>query len=283
MESTKIIFEDKEKIVHEVLGDHPGVPEWILFGGGQVGKCMLKQDATGSYAKTNMYHGLQLDQVENKIFIIKVKHPIRPNEAYGISFETTKTNILSCYNEGQWEILLSQILDRYPNLNQIPELKAYGKKYAIPGLVFDTATVKDQFETYKQSASLILLAQLQDPQVLGSLERESIFQWHVGMLDYNDPKSWISIRLLWNKIKEDLSLLAADLVNVQTAGAFAHNIESSRIVLNQVVKPLCVLHNVSRLAEKHNIAYNLQAQQQWMSIELSKIIRKSFVKAFENA
>jgi hypothetical protein len=282
MQPTKIIFEDEEKIVHEVLGDQQAVPEWILFGGDQVGKCMLKQDATGNYTKTNMYHGLQLDQVENKIFIIKVKHPIRPNEAYGISFEGTKTNILSCYNEGQWEISLSQTLGRYPNLNQIPELKAYGKKYAIPGLIFNTATVKDQFETYKQSATLTLLAQLQDPQVLGFLERESIFQWHVGMLDYNDLKSWISIRLLWDKIKENLPSLSNSLVQAQDAESFAHNIESSRMVLTQVIKPLCVAHNITRLAEKHNIAYNLQAQQQWMSIELSKLVRKSFVKAFEN-
>ena len=279
---TKIIFEDNEKIVYEVLEDPPGVPEWIFFGGSQLGHCLLEQDSDLNYKKSSMYHGIRLDLPENKAFVIKVKNPIIPNEAYAFSFEPNKTNVLSCYDKERWEISCSKITNRFPDLNQVDRLKEYGKKYAIPALVFDTVDVDTQFEKYKDLACNLVLEQLQDLKVLGVLERESTYQWHVGMLDYTDAKSWISIRLLWTKIKESLPSLSNSLVQIQDAESFAHNIESSRIVLKRVVEPFCVAHNITRLAEKHNIAYNLHAQQQWMSIELSKLVRKSFVKAFEN-
>jgi len=278
---TQVVFEDNEKIVYEILGDVPGVPAWILVGGDQVGQCMLRHTDHG-YVKTTMYHGLQLDQVENKIFIVKIKYPKRINEVYGISFEGTKTNILSCYNEGQWEISLSDILDGYPNLNQVPELKAYGKKYAVPGLVFDTASLDADFNAHKPLAIELVTQQLQSPGVIGFIERESTFQWHMGIPDYSNLKNWIPIRLLWNKIKENAHVLANHMVQKQQAGLFAHNIESSRVILKQVIEPFCVEHNITRLAEKHNLSANLHAQQQWMSIELSKIVRNSFVKAFQH-
>jgi hypothetical protein len=282
MTSTKIIFEDSEKIVHEVLGDPQEIPDWIFFGGTQLGKCLLEVDADGNYKKSTMYHGIRLDIPENKAFVIKVKHPVVLNEAYSFQFEPNKTNVLSCYDKERWEIPLSKITNRFPNLNQVTELKEHGKKYAVPGLIFDTAKLDDQFEMHKDAVVQLVLEQLQDYKVFGYLERESTYQWHVGVPDYNNTKFWIAFRMLWNVIKDNVSTLAKDIVQVQDSGSFAHNIESSRIVLTQVIQPLCVAHNITRLAEKHNLAYNLYAQQQWISIELSKLVRKSFVKAFEN-
>ena len=282
MESTKIIFEDAEKIIYEITGATTGFPDWILMGGDQVGKCLLTYDVDGSFKPSSMYYGTQHGHPETKTFMIKVKQPTRPNEVYGLSFEGTKTSRLACYNEGQWEISLHQILEKFPNLNQVPEIKHWGKKYAVPGLIFDTNTVDEQFEATKARAAKIASAKLQDLGVLGSMERESIFQWHVGIPDYGNLKQWIPIRMMWNKIKEQTQTLAGAIVHYQHARSFDHNIESSRVILTQVVQPFCDQHNVTRIAHKHNMAPQLQAQQQWLSIQLSNLVRESFVEAFQN-
>jgi hypothetical protein len=281
MESTKLIFEDKEKIIYEILGLTNGFPEWILIGGDQIGKCFLTYDTDGSYKPTTMYYGARLDLPETKIFIIKVKNPIRTHEVYGLAFVGKNSSEFACYNEGHWEILLQEVLARFPNLNQISELKYWGKKHAVPGLVFDTNCIGEKFEASKTRAMEIMSAQLQDFTVLGYIERESIFQWNVG-IDYHNQKHWVPIRMLWNKIKDNTQSIAQATVQCQEAGLFDHNVESSRSILTKVIQPFCDTYNITRIAQKHNVEKQLQAQQQWLSIQLSNLVRESFVEAFEN-
>jgi hypothetical protein len=282
MNSTKIIFEDSEKAVHEVLGDFEDVPQWILMGGTQIGQCMLTYNASGGYDKSSMYYGADPADSANKIFVIQVKNPVRDNEVYGIAFQGTKISILSCYNEGPWEIPFSTILKRFPDLNQIPELKAYGKKYAVPGLIFDTNSIVENFEAHKSTVTKLVSDKLKDLKVLGFLEREGIHHWQVGMYSQDDLKLWVPIRLMWNKIKHSTDILAKDIVYKQDAILFDHNIESSRVILNQVIKPFCDEHNATRIAKKHDAEYLLHEQQQWLSIQLSKLVRDGFVEVFQN-
>lgn len=278
MSNKKILLEDQEKTVYEFYPDS-GVPDWTFLSGHPEGwGCLTRLDDQGQRQTTDLFHGVYNGQ-EVKVYGVVPKQKIRPYEMYGLFFANESFDEFTCYAEDQWNIRLQEVLSRFPDLYMIPELAETARKYGVPGLMMASKEVPGWFERIKASVIARMLARLQDPQLIGSLQRESLYHWRVGVENHyeSDRRMWVAVSLYWKKIKENLPKFVEDLVNSQHAEMFSYSGDRATVILNKVIRPLVEQHRINLVATKTQMSTQMLVLEHWTAERLTKIMTSCFM------